>query len=103
MKSKFFTLTAAVLTLALLSTVAVAMRSNEVEYTYFNAKGKVVGGKTYHCAGGYGYRIDSIPRYPWRDGQSFDPFARRASFFTGRTTQPLRPRTTGSHRFARRP
>jgi len=52
MKSKFFTLTAAVLTLALLSTVAVAMRSNEVEYTYFNAKGKVVGGKTYHCAGG---------------------------------------------------
>lgn len=42
----------AVLSLAAVSTMAVAMRANEVEYNYLDAKGKVVGGKTYYCAGG---------------------------------------------------
>lgn len=42
---------AVVAVLALVSTVALAMRANEVEYAYLNGKGQVVGGKTYHCTG----------------------------------------------------
>lgn len=42
----------AVLALAAVSGMAVAMRSNEVEFIYQDAKGKIVGVKTYHCAGG---------------------------------------------------
>ncbi|MEP6633083.1 MAG: DUF6289 family protein [Luteimonas sp.] len=52
MKGKIFYAITATLALALLSTVAVAQRSNEVEITYVNSKGKIVGGKTYYCGGG---------------------------------------------------
>lgn len=49
MKSKWVYAVAALL--ALVSTVAIAKRFNEIEYVYFNGKGEVVGGKTMHCAG----------------------------------------------------
>lgn len=49
MKNKWVYAIAAVL--ALVSTVALAKRFNEVEFVYFNNKGQVVGGKTLHCAG----------------------------------------------------
>ncbi|MCL1635950.1 DUF6289 family protein [Luteimonas sp. SX5] len=42
---------AVVAVLALVSTVALAKRANEVEFVYLNGKGEVVGGKTLHCAG----------------------------------------------------
>lgn len=52
MKGKFLYVTAAVLSLAVISTAVIAKRANEVEYTYLNSKGQVVGGKTYFCGGG---------------------------------------------------
>lgn len=41
----------AVLALAAVSGMAVAMRANEVEFVYLDAKSNVVGGKTLHCGG----------------------------------------------------
>jgi len=52
MKRRLFYTVATVLSLALISTVAIAQRYNEVEITYLNSKGKIVGGKTYYCGGG---------------------------------------------------
>lgn len=51
MKGKFLYVAAAVLSLAVISTVAVAKHSSEVEITYMDSKGNVVGGKTLHCEG----------------------------------------------------
>jgi len=48
---KFKWVGVAVAVLALVSTVAIAKRFNEVEHVYFNSKGEVVGGKTYYCGG----------------------------------------------------
>ena len=42
----------AVLALAAVSGMAVAMRANEVELVYLDAKNNVVGGKTLFCNGG---------------------------------------------------
>lgn len=49
MKGKYLYAAAAVL--ALVSTVGIAKKMNEIEYTYVDAKGQVVGGKTFNCSG----------------------------------------------------
>ena len=48
---KFKWVGVAVAVLALVSTVAIAKRLNEVERVYFNGKGEVVGGMTSFCGG----------------------------------------------------
>lgn len=61
MKGKFLYAAAAVL--ALVSTVGIAKKMNETEYTYVNAKGQVVGGKTFDCDGSVNSWGSTTPKF----------------------------------------